>query len=96
MTGSRISAACANTSRLWLVRYPAKGVRWRKIVTAMTPILHSYGVKCRDLYALDGPFDDEQAALFERAYADDSQACRAFDLWDWIDGRFELKRGALL
>lgn len=90
-----------------IVRVPYPMPRWRSILKAMTPVMHSYGRRQKDMYALEGllPYPDERdawsngdeqfAERLARAYDGDPLYLPKFDLYDWQRGRFVLVRRAV-
>lgn len=87
-----------------IVRVPYPMPRWRAILKALTPVMHSYGYRQKDVYSLDGllpypdmPWDEEEQTFAKRlaqAYAGDPRVVPDFDLYDWQDGQFALVRKA--
>lgn len=92
--------------RVPMAEFPARrsvgGVTWRVFLKGLTPVLHSYGLRAKDVTTVGNLFDCEtekayRAALprIEAAFAGSRDVYRSFKLWDWKDGRFVLVRDAV-
>lgn len=88
-----------------IVRVPFPMPRWRDVLKAMTPVMHRFGYRQKDMWSLDGllPYpsdpwtrhDYEFAERLACAYARDPACLPAFNLFDWRDGKFVLVREAV-
>jgi hypothetical protein len=89
---------------LMIVRVPWPMPRWRSILQATTAVMRAYGLRQKDISALDGmvPADpaDRDAkdwdlvARVDAAYEGARDKVAGFWLYDWRDGAFQLARPA--
>jgi hypothetical protein len=91
---------------LTIVRVPWPMPVWRTVIKALTPLAHAQHLRAKDVYSVEGtvpwPRDrDARDRTFVRrlddAYRgwpgrDGKPMLPAFDLYDWIDGKFVLVR----
>lgn len=76
--------------------------RWRKILTALTPVLKTHGMKRKELWSIDGllpypdtPFTEEEETFAKRldaAFKGDPDKLPTWWLYDWKGDRFVLVR----
>lgn len=93
-------------SPLIIVRVPWRRPKRAEFGKAITKMMRSYGLKQRDVSALDamlaGPaewnsdywtrHDADLLPRLEEAFAGDTDRFRAFDLYDWREDQFVLVR----
>lgn len=83
---------------LIIVRVPWPMPPWRKaVMSAMTRVMHSYGLKKKDIHFLDGQLDmskadDENRHNLEAAFNGDEDRYAKFDLYDLKGTEFVLVR----
>ena len=86
-------------------RMPWKGVPWRQVIKAMTPVMHAHGGLAKDIIHLDGllpmeePMNEENIKMLhnlEEAFAGSESHFGFFHLYDWRDGAFVLARPAVV
>lgn len=92
---------------LTIVRVPYPMPRWRSVIKAMTPVMHFFGYRAKDMHSLDGllPYPDDDAewdsshrdfaARLACAYGGDPTCLPKFNLFDWQNGEFVLVRKAV-
>lgn len=81
-----------------IFRVPFPMPRWKDILKAMTPVMHEYGYRQKDinfaelLHLPDGgewtADDDQFADRLDQAFLKGSTILPDFDLFDWKRGRF--------
>lgn len=98
MDSHRYLLAIHNGPRLFIVRVPLKGAKWRDIVKGCTPIMREQGALAKDLHEFEGVHREDEPEYFaklDRAFAGDASVARRFDLWTWNGAGFTLARKAL-
>ena len=90
-----------STGPLIIVRTPWPVPRWRDVLKALTPVMHSHGYKRKDIFSVEGcvayPAErtDKDLAFIERlesGFAGDAEVLPTSWLYDWQGGRFVLVR----
>lgn len=85
--------------RMFALRLPLKGAKWRDIFKACTPIMHAQGKLSKDIHTFEGfkeEHDPKFFAALDRAAGGDTGACLQFDIWTWDGDRFTLARERII
>jgi hypothetical protein len=97
---------------LLFVRVPIKGVLWRDILKALTPVMHEHGLKKKDISSINGYSLDSYKeygknhhlyldniqfiARLDRAFDGAKDCVPNFHLYEWDGKKFRKVRGACL
>lgn len=87
---------------LTLIRAPLRGrhaggrtdegeLTWYVLRKALTPIMHAYGLRAKDIHAIEGVDNSDHA----RQAFEGGQTYTWFTLWDWTGEQFEQVRGPI-
>jgi len=86
----------ASSRPMLIFRVPWPTPRWRDVLKAITPVMHAYNYRRKDLQVADllpfpPDFTEDDARFADRidqAFTEGSSILPEFDLFDWRNGKF--------